>query len=311
MTHFKLVASVLLAATITAHVACAEDTAPSSIPGIGPAGPVVKLHTGFQFTEGPAGDRNGNVYFSDVAGNKTYKIDTAGQLSEFRDPSNHGNGLMVNAAGELVTCEMDGRLVAVAADGKHARVLVDNYQGNRFNAPNDLAIDRQGGIYFSDPRFRAPEPLPQGVEAVYYLAPDGKLTRLVDDLKAPNGVGLSPDERMLYVIPSMQDAMMAYPIQSPGQLGPGRVFCRLQQGAGKKDGGGDGMALDAQGNLYITSALGLQVYDPAGKMLGIIAIPEQPANVKFGGPQNRTLFVTARKSVYTVPMAVAGPAPKG
>ncbi len=287
-------------------IAATSIAAEPPIPGIGPAGEIVKLHGGFQFTEGPAADAEGNVFFSDIPNSRINKIDTAGKLSVFREPSNHTNGTMFNAAGELVCCEMDGRISAVSRDGKTVRPLADGYQGKRFNAPNDLVIDRTGGVYFTDPHFRAPEPLPQGVTAVYYIAPDGKVSRLIDDLKAPNGVILSPDEKTLYVIPSLQEEMMAYAVEAPGKLGKGRVFCRLKQAEGKSGAGGDGLTVDAKGNLYITSGLGLQVFSPDGKALGIIAFPEQPANVTFGGKDRKTLYVTARTSVYTVAMEAVG-----
>jgi gluconolactonase len=213
---------------------------------------------------------------------------------------------MVNAQGELVACEMQGRVVAISPDGKTVRPLAETYLGKRFNAPNDLVIDRQGGVYFTDPHFMAPQPLPQVVSGVYYINPKLEVSRLVDNLQAPNGVILSPDEKTLYVIPSMQAEMMAYPVEAPGQLGAGRVFCKLEQAAGKSNQGGDGLAIDTNGNLYITSALGLQVFNPQGKLLGIISVPEQPANVKFAGPDNRTLYVTARTSIYAIPMRATG-----
>ncbi len=292
----------------------AESAAPRAgeggakpIPGVGPTGKITKLHTNFKFTEGPAADHQGQVvYFTDIPDNKIYKVDTAGKLSVFREGSNHANGLMVNARGEVAACEMDGRIVAISPDGTKVRVLADKYDGKRFNAPNDLVIAKEGGVYFTDPAFRAPKPLPQGKTAVYYVSPLGKVTRLIDDLPNPNGVILSPDEKTLYVIPSGQAEMMAYPVEGPGKIGKGRVFCTLKQPKGKKGGGGDGLTVDTKGNLYITSALGLQVYDPAGKLLGIIAFPEQPANVTFGGPDRRTLYVTARTSLYTAPMAATG-----
>jgi gluconolactonase len=281
-------------------------TAADPIPGIGPAGPVQKVHGGFQFTEGPAADREGNLYFSDVAGNKLYKVDAQGNLSVLLDPSNHTNGLMVNAAGKIVACEMDGRLVEIDPITRQVRALAEGYEGKRFNAPNDLVIDRDGGIYFTDPHFRAPMPLPQGVRAFYYRAPDGKVTRLGVVEAAPNGIILSPDEKTLYVIPSLQAEMLAYPVLGPGQLGPQRVFCTLKQAAGKTSGGGDGLTVDSQGNLYITSALGIQVFSPSGQHLGILEFPEQPANCTFGGKDLKTLYATARTSLYAVPMHVTG-----
>lgn len=301
VTVFSL-GSLLVALVAWLPSAVAAD----AIPGIGPTGEVQKVHGGLQFTEGPAADREGNLFFSDVQGDKLYRVDPQGALSVLLDPSHHTNGLMVNAAGNIVACEMDGRLVEVNPRTKDVKSLADGYEGKRFNAPNDLVIDRDGGIYFTDPHFRAPMPLPQGVRAFYYRAPDGKVTRLGVVEAAPNGIILSPDEKTLYVIPSMQAEMLAYPVEAPGKIGPERKFCSLKQAAGKTTGGGDGLAVDVQGNLYITSALGVQVFNPQGKLLGIIEFPEQPANCDFGGPGNKTLYATARTSLYAVPMEVAG-----
>jgi gluconolactonase len=293
---------VALGLLITAQLASAVDP----IPGVGPAGEVKKVHGNFQFTEGPAADRQGNLFFSDVQGNKLYQVNAQGELTTLLDPSNHTNGLMVNAAGNIVACEMDGRLVEVNPKTKEVKSLADGYEGKRFNAPNDLVIDREGGIYFTDPHFRAPMPLPQEVRGFYYRDSGGKVTRLGALDAAPNGIILSPDEKTLYVIPSMQGEMLAYPVESPGKIGKERTFCTLKQAAGKTTGGGDGLTIDVKGNLYITSALGVQVFDPQGKLLGIIEFPEQPANCDFGGKDNKTLYVTARTSLYAVPMEVAG-----
>jgi gluconolactonase len=284
----------------------AVSFAADKIPGIGPTGEVKKVHGSFQFTEGPAADRDGHLFFSDVQGDKLYKIDAKGDLSTLLDPSHHTNGLMVNGAGKIVACEMDGRVIEVDPKTKEVKSLADGYEGKRFNAPNDLVIDRDGGIYFTDPHFRAPTPLPQGVRAFYYRAPDGKVTRLGEVEAAPNGIILSPDEKTLYVIPSGQAEMLAYPVISPGKIGDKRVFCTLKQAAGKSTGGGDGLTIDVKGNLYITSALGVQVFDPSGSLLGIIEFPEQPANCDFGGKDMKTLYATARTSVYAVPMEVPG-----
>ena len=302
MTRTLHAICTLLALAALSLSALAAD----AIPGIGPTGPIKKLHGGLQFTEGPASDGKGNLYFSDVAGNKLYKSDSSGSLSVILDPSNNTNGLMVNAAGNIVACEMAGRLIEVNPQTKEVKALASEYEGKRFNAPNDLSIDREGGVYFTDPHFRAPMPLPQEVRAFYYRAPSGKVTRLDTVETAPNGIRLSPDEKTLYVIPSMQAEMLAYTVEGPGKVGSRRNFCTLKQAAGKTAGGGDGMTIDSKGNLYITSALGIQVFDPAGKALGIIECPEQPANCTFGGKDNKTLYVTARTSVYEAPMEVAG-----
>jgi gluconolactonase len=148
--------------------------------------------------------------------------------------------------------------------------------------------------------------LPQDKEAVYYVAPDGSVTRLIDNLQAPNGVILSTDEKTLYVAPTEQQEVWAYPIESPGKIGQGRIFCTVKQAGEKDNSGGDGVTIDSAGNLYVATQLGLQVFAPDGKPLGVISFPEQPANVTFGPPEQKTLFVTARTSLYSLPMEVKG-----
>ncbi|HWB13759.1 MAG TPA: SMP-30/gluconolactonase/LRE family protein [Pirellulales bacterium] len=287
-------------------LAAISDAAENSISGIGPKGDVTKVQGGFQFTEGPAADRQGNIYFSDIPANRVYRLNPDGKVSIFREPSNHTNGTMFNSRGELVSCEMDGQVVVVSVDGRQVKPLASMYKGNRFNAPNDLVVDKADGVYFTDPHFRAPEPLPQGVAAVYYVGQDGVVSRLVDDLKAPNGVILSTDEKTLYVVPSMQEEVMAYPVESPGKLGMGKVLCRMKQPKGEQGRGGDGLTIDTQGNLYIATGLGLQVFDREGKHLGTIEVPEPPANVTFGGPEFKTLYITARTSFYRADMEASG-----
>ncbi|HEX7447679.1 MAG TPA: SMP-30/gluconolactonase/LRE family protein [Pirellulales bacterium] len=299
---------LLLTATCVLGLALRAPAADEgdSIPGIGPKGKVTKVHGGFEFTEGPAADKNGVIYFSDIPASKVYRLEADDKVSVFRHPSNHTNGSMFNAEGELVSCEMDGQVVAVSADGQKVRPLAAMYEGKRFNAPNDLVVDRADGVYFTDPHFLAPEPLPQGVTAVYYVGGGGLVKRLIDDLKAPNGVILSVDEKTLYVVPSMQAEVMAYPVEAPGKLGKAKVFCRLKQPEGQQNRGGDGLTIDSKGNLYITTNLGLQVIDREGKHLGIIEVPEPPANVTFGGKDFKTLYITARTSLYRAEMEVKG-----
>ena len=297
---------VLKALGLFVLAAAAAHAADDKIAGLGPAGEVKKAHTGFKFTEGPAAAPDGSVFFSDIPNEKIHRIDPAGNLSVFVEKSNVSNGLMVNAKGEVVACEMTGAIAAWSADGKTRRVITDKYDGKRYNAPNDLVLDKAGGVYFTDPMFRAPTPLPQGKTCVYYADAAGKVTRLIDDLPNPNGVRLSPDEKTLYVFPSGQKQMMSYPVEGPGKLGKGKVFCELAQAKEGGNAGGDGGTVDSKGNVYIAAATGLQVFDPSGKMLGTIKLPEQPANATFGGKDMKTLDVTARTSVYACRMEVAG-----
>jgi gluconolactonase len=297
----NLAALALIVSAIVGRATAAEPIA-----DIGPTGDVKQVATGFGFTEGPAWDGKGLLYFTDIPNARIHKVDAAGEVTVFVEDSGPCNGLMFNAKGELYACNMGGELVAwdVATGAK--RVLAGQYDGKRFNAPNDLVIDAAGGVYFTDPMFRAPQPLPQGGQGVYYLSASRELTRLIEDLPAPNGILLSIDEKTLYVLPSMSSEMMAYPVEADGKIGEGRVFCKVKNADGGDRGGCDGATIDEHGNLYLTTELGVQVFSPEGEAQGVIEFPEQPSNCTFGGADGKTLYVTARTSLYSVPMEVKG-----
>ena len=303
----QLTAAILLTAWLgTGFTAAAQSNSP--IPGVGPVGDVVKLHTGFAFTEGPAHDHQGNVYFTDVRTNRIHKVDLEGKLSTFLEDTKGCNGLMVDAKGRLIACQGgEGRIIAIDPKTKAITVLAAQFEGKRFNSPNDLVLDKQGGVYFTDPSFARGEP-PQDKMAVYYAAPGGAVTRLISDLARPNGVILSPSEKILIVLPSGSPEVMAYDVQAPGKIGPGRVFCKLEQPATGQPRGGDGLTVDTQGRYYFTqpSLNALQVVSPEGITLGLLKFPEAPANCTFGGKDLKTLYVTARTSLYTVRMEATG-----
>lgn len=300
--HLNLAITSLILSFIVLAPSIARPA--DTIPGIGTFGEVAKIAGGFEFTEGPAFDGKRFLYFTDIPTNRIYRLDvTVKPLATpevFLEPSGTCNGLMVDGEGRLIACRMEGEIVSIDTANKKVTTLVGMHSDKRFNACNDLVIDRAGGVYFTDPRFRSPEPWPQGKEGVYYRSASGETKRLADDFLAPNGVILSPDESKLYVIPSMDSKMYVYDVVSPGVLKNRMTFCELSQPPGKKNGGGDGLTIDANGNLYITSALGLQIFNPSGKQLGTIPFPEQPANVTFGGVDNSTLYVTARKGLYAI-----------
>ena len=270
------------------------------------AGEPVRLHTGFRFTEGPAADADGNVYFNDIPAETTWRSGVDGTLTPFREGSRRANGMMFRADGWLVACEGAGQVAAYSPDGKERRVLADRYEGKPFNAPNDLVIDREGGIWFTDPYFGPEKELPQGTYGVYYVAPGGEVARAVEGLPKPNGILLSPDEKTLYVVCSGSPDVRAFPVTEPGKIGAERVFCRLKQPEGRTDTGGDGLTCDTEGNLYITSRLGVQVWTPKGALVRLLEFPETPANATFGGRDGKTLYVTARTSVYTLRLDAKG-----
>ncbi|TWT77980.1 Gluconolactonase precursor [Posidoniimonas polymericola] len=290
---------LLVALLVIANVAYAADP----IPGVGPAGAVERVSLGHTFVEGPAWDGAGRLYFTDIPSNTIHVLEQ-GRVTAFTTESRRANGLMLAADGRLVACEMSGALVAYDTKTKARTVLASEFKGKPFNAPNDLVIDRTGGVYFTDPMFGAPALLPQGQQGVYYLPAGGdQAVSVAQDLKAPNGVLLSPDENTLYVLPSASPVMLAYAVESPGRLGPAREFCRTKGGPNE---GSDGGAMDSQGNVYLTTSSGVQVFSSAGDYLGTIELPEHPANCTFGGPDLKTLYVTARTSLYAVPMEVVG-----
>lgn len=271
-------------------------------PGVGK---VVELFGGFKFTEGPAYDGK-HLYFTDIPNNRIMRTDLKGSLETFMEPSGHCNGLMFDGNGLLIACRMDGELIAIDTETKKVTTLSSTYQGKRFNACNDLVIDETGGVYFTDPRYLAPEPWPQVKEAFYYRSSKGEVTRLGDDIVAPNGIILSPDEKTLYVVPSMQKQVFAYTVTAPGKLEDKRVLYEIKQPKDKENSGGDGLSVDDQGNLFITTDLGVQVVSEEGKLLGIIEFPEQPANCAFGGSDMKTLYATCRTGLYAVEMPFTG-----
>lgn len=273
----------------------------AQIPGIGPVGQVTRAQMGFIFTEGPTPDAQGNIYFSDVQASRIYKLDTQGTLTIFLENTQGSNGLMFDPRGRLIACQSGaGRIVAIDVATKNIEVVADQFNNLRFNSPNDLVIDRQGGIYFSDPVFGNAQQV-QDVQAVYYIAPNGTVTRIISNLTRPNGVRLSPDEKTLYVLHSLPNVQV-YPVNAPGQLGTPQTFALTGNGAG------DGMTVDATGNLYVTRPgnNAVQVLTPAGQSLGLINFAEAPSNCAFGGADMKTLYVTARTSVYTARMLTVG-----
>lgn len=256
----------------------------------------------FAFTEGPAADSEGNVFFTDQPNNKIWKYGVDGKLSLFMDNAGRANGLYFAADGRLLACADDkGQLWSIGPDGE-VSVLLDNFDGRRLNGPNDLWVDPKGGIYFTDPFYlrdywdRTGKEIE--TEAVYYLPPTGgEAVPVAVDLKKPNGIVGSSDGRELYVADIGADKTYRYWIGNDGRLSGKTLFAEL---------GSDGMTLDAAGNLYLTGD-GVTVFDREGKKIEHIAVPEDwTANLTFGSVDRKTLFITAMGSVYTLQMRVAG-----
>ena len=262
-----------------------------------------EVATGFTFTEGPATDGKGDVFFTDIPQEKIHVWRAAtGAIETWLEKTDKINGLFFRPTGTLVGCQMGTgrRVVAIDPASKVITPLAERIEGKRFNAPNDLVIDTHGGVWFTDPAYgRKPDEKELDEEAVYWIAADGEVVRKVaGGFQRPNGIALSPDEKTLYVADRDADITLAFPVEGPGILGARREFAKT---------GSDGFAVDEQGNLYVTpKAPSIRVFSPTGKNLGEIPLPVQPANVTFGGPDRRTLFITARDRVFTLPMKVKG-----
>jgi gluconolactonase len=258
---------------------------------------VKKLAGGFGFTEGPAADAQGNVYFTDIPNNRILKWSLDGTLSTFLESSQGANGLYFDKAGNLLACQGGGRrLVSISPTGQ-VTVLADKYDGKAFNSLNDLWIDPKGGVYLTDPRYGSREGMEQDGEHVYYLTPDrAKVIRVVSDMVRPNGVIGTPDGKTLYVADHGGNKTFVYAINENGTLTDKKLFAPQ---------GSDGMTIDNEGNVYLTSRV-VTVYNKDGQKIEEIKVAEEPANVTFGGPDRKTLFITARTSLYSVAMRVKG-----
>jgi gluconolactonase len=260
-------------------------------------GQVKRLANGFKFTEGPAADSLGNVYFTDIPNERILIWTIGGELKTHRENTGRANGLYFASNGSLLACEGGARRMTSQSPKGKVKVLTDNYGGGKYNSPNDLWLDKWGGVYFTDPRYGSQDGKEQDGFHVYYISANGKLvTRVIDDHVKPNGIIGTSDNKTLYVADAGGNKTYAYSITGPGAISSKSLFC---------DSGSDGMTLDHLGNLYLTTS-SVRVFNSKGKDLGNIAVPEGPANVTFGGKDYSTLFITAKTGLYSVKMKVHG-----
>jgi gluconolactonase len=256
----------------------------------------------FSFTEGPSVDKQGNVFFTDQPNDKIWEYSVAGKLSVFLDHASRSNGTYFDAKGNLISCaDEHDQLISISPQGK-ITVLVDDFHGHKLNGPNDVWVNRNGGIYFTDPYYqrdywtrKKPDLTGQNV---YYMAPGSRSPVVViDDMKQPNGIVGTPDGKFLYVADIQGNKTYKYTIDAEGTLSDRILFCNQ---------GSDGMTLDNLGNVYLTGK-GVTVYDPDGRKIAHIAIDEPwTANLCFGGKNKDDLFITASKAIYTLHMKVKG-----
>ena len=292
---FLFAASLILAAA-------AARAAESSIAA--PGAKLTKLADGFSFTEGPAADADGNIYFTDQPNDRIMLWDVDGKLSTFMKPSGRSNGLCFDAQGKLWSCaDEKNAMWEIDVKTKKKIVVIKDFEGKLLNGPNDVWLRPDGGLYFTDPYYprnywKRPGGKEIKIEGVYYLAPDRKqLVRVVDDLVQPNGIIGTPDGKTLYVADIRGNKTYAYDIQPDGSLKGKRLFCEL---------GSDGMTIDDAGNVYLTGH-GVTVFDRQGKQIEHIDVHERwTGNICFGGKDKDLLFITASKSIYGLKTKVHG-----
>jgi gluconolactonase len=312
MTESSTRTATTLATALLALLALpAVAQAQGGIPGVLAPGVNAELvQEGFTFTEGPVGAADGSLYFSDIRVNKTFHLDAAGKISQFRDNTGGANGIALNKDGELLFAEGDGKRIGKRAKDGTMSLVVDKHGAAPFLSPNDLIVDARGGIYITDP---GPRPVVPGRPTyVSYLPPGAKESIIIDDKVArPNGLTLTNNGRTLIVDDTIGNTVFAYDVQPDGKVTNKRPFAQLRDIPEGKESGADGLAIDSEDRIYITTLPGVQVFDSKGTWLGVIKSGRQGANVAFAGPGKNILYITAREGLYRITTLAKGPARLG
>jgi gluconolactonase len=265
-----------------------------------------KVATGFQFTEGPVWHGGGFLLFSDIPANLIRRWEPGQEPTVFRNPSHNSNGLTYDNEGQLLACEHGSRKVTRTRTDGEIAVVAERFEGKRLNSPNDIVVAKNGRIYFTDP--------PYGVEeedreldfcGVYSIDPDGTLHLEYQGFTRPNGLALSPDQTILYVACSSDESLNAFPVGADGRLGEPNHF------GDPTLPWGDGMKVDTQGNVYVTSDGGVWIWDKDGNWIGLLEIEETPANCAFAGQDSMDFYITARTSLYRIRAKIPGIHPVG
>jgi gluconolactonase len=280
---------------------------PAGIPGVLAPGAAPELiQEGFTFTEGPVATADGGLFFSDIRVNKTFYLDAGGKIGVVRENTNGSNGLALTKDGELLFAEGDSKRITKRNRDGSITTLTEGPPGTPLLAPNDLIVDAKGGIYFTDP---GPRPVVAGRPTyVYYLPAGAKTPILVDStVPRPNGLTLTNDGKTLIVDDTLNPTVFAYDVQPDGSVKNKRAFLQLRDIPAGAESGADGLAIDSNDRLYITTVAGVQVFDAKGAYLGTIKAARQGANVAFGGPDKQTLYITAREGLYRVKTLAKGP----
>ena len=270
---------------------------------------VERLGTGFQFTEGPVWNvKGGYLLFSDIPANRMKKWTPKDGISDFRLPSGKSNGLTFDRRGRLIACEHANRRVSRTEEDGTIVTIASHYKGKKLNSPNDVVVKADGSVYFTDPPyglnpiFGTFEEQELPFYGVYRVSPNGdNLSLLIDD-SVPNGLVFSPDESLLYVADTEMNHICVFNVNDNGKTTNGRIFAEISG----EPLAPDGIKVDSEGNVYTTGKGGIWVLNPEGRRLGIISVPELPANLCWGDGDWKTLYITARTSIYRVRLNIAG-----
>jgi gluconolactonase len=283
-----------------------------AIRGVIAAGAKAQLiKDGYHGLEGPVPTPEGGLYFSDLTENRIYKLDRNGSIKVWREHTKGANGLYLLRDGQLLCAEGNGqRIISIVSDGT-VTALATGYNGKKLRQPNDLIVDRKGGIYFTDPAPRpAPEVAPEMPGNVHYIRPNGAVLLIDDQIARPNGITLSLDERTLYVDDTEGEYVYAFDVQPDGAAMNKRRFVKLKDpvpGSRGMRSRADGMALDSEGRLYVATGSGVQVIDRKGQHLGSIRLPVIIRNIAFGGLDGHTMYLTGLTALYRVEFIARGP----
>jgi sugar lactone lactonase YvrE len=302
----RVILAGLALATAALCWACGGSSGQADRTSIDPLmgrGEVEKVRGGFTFTEGPVWIASkGLLLFSDIPADAIEELQPPATVTVFRRPSGAGNGLGLDPQVRLIVSEGGNRRVSRTLGDGSVVTVADRWQGKRLNSPNDNITRSDGTTYFTDPPYGVPAGQVRELDfqGVFRVDPAGTLHLESMDMNRPNGVALSPDEKTLYVDDTADGLVRKFPVRPDGSLGPPTNFVPAT------GGGGDGMAMDDAGNLYVATNAGVQVYKPNGATWGIISVPEVPSNCTFGGPDRKTLYITAQTSLYRVTLKVPG-----
>jgi gluconolactonase len=306
-----LLALLLVPAAVGAQVPPPPEGAPTTpaLKRLLDQDQVASVADGFQFAVGAFWHRLGFLLFADAPRSRIHRWDPRGGLNVFREPSDNAVAFALDPQGHLLAAEQAERRISRTEDDATTITLVDRFEGKRLNSPNDLIVAADGAVYFTDPPYGLPGQT-QGKEldfqGVFRLAPDGHLTVISREMPRPNGIGLSPDGRTLYVTDSERGELRAFTLRNDGSALGSRRLAEINPWKASVHGVADGLALDADGHVYVAGPGGVWVFAENGGRLGVIPTPETPSSCAFGDSDGKSLYITARTRLYKIRMKVAG-----